>query len=657
MYFGADYYPEHWPEERWEEDVRLMKQLGLDVIRMGEFSWAKFEPRTGEFDFGWLDRAVELLADNGIKTILGTPTATPPAWIIEQSPEILPIDQEGRVRGFGGRHHDCQSNPIYHAHIDRLVRAMANHYKDNTHVIGWQTDNEYGNSHMDLCYCDSCQKGFHQWLEEKYGTIEALNQAWGTAFWSQTYDHFGQIPTPKITPNSHNPSLLLDWKRYCSDLVVEFQQIQIDIIREICPQQFHTHNFMGFHDKVDYFDLAKPLDFVSHDQYPVSFPTERPAAQQPETLAATLDLVRGFKQQSFWIMEQQAGPTGWQLIGRSPRPGQLRLWTAQTIAHGADTVVYFRWRTCSFGTEQYWHGILPHSGTPNRRYKELQRTISDLAPVMEACKGALPPAEAAILFDYGQNWALEIQPHHPELDYIDQITKYYNSFYEKNIPVNFINQSEDFSKYRLLVAPLLYLMDEELERKLGRYVENGGHLILTMRTGVKDETNICMTHRELPGNLGDLLGVEITDYDCLRDLDMSVSLDGEEFPCFKWCDIITPKGANIIATYTMDYYTGEPAITSNPYGDGIVYYVGTEPGAELMEALMKGVFENVGINLELADINAEATIRSNEGVDYLFVLNHEGADRSVNIPEGWEPVFSDVCSGILPPYGIAVYKR
>lgn len=237
-YFGADYYPEHWPSERWETDAKLMREMGLGLVRMGEFSWAKMEPAEGVFAFDWLDRAIGLLAGYGIRTLLGTPTA----WIIAENPEILPLDSQGQRQGFGGRHHDCQSNAAYREHIRRLVTAMAEHFKDNPHVIGWQIDNELGNSHEDLCYCDACRDGFQRWLKKKYGTITRLNQAWGTAFWSQDYDRFAQIPAPRAVPTRHNPSLLLDWARFCSDLVVDFNRFQVAIIRAIAPRQKITHN-------------------------------------------------------------------------------------------------------------------------------------------------------------------------------------------------------------------------------------------------------------------------------------------------------------------------------------------------------------------------------------------------------------------------------
>lgn len=652
--FGADYYPEHWPRERWEIDAKLMKEMGIDLVRMAEFSWTKMEPSLGKYNFGWLDEAIELLGSYGIKTVLCTPTPTPPAWIIEQNPEILPVDSMGITRGFGGRHHNCQSNPIYRAHIHRFVTAMAHHFKDNPNVIGWQIDNEFGNSHNDLCHCSSCRSSFQKWLADKYGDISNLNSRWGTAFWSQTYDKFEQVPTPMITPNSHNPSLLLDWKRFHSDLIVDFQQFQIDILRDICKDQFITHNLMGLFDLVDYFDLGQNLDFVCHDQYPMGFFDDPQPMKSLESMAAALDLMRGIKQQTFWIMEQQSGPTGWEILGRTPRPGQLGLWVAQTVARGADTVVFFRWRTCSFGTEEYWHGILPHSGIPGRRYEELKKTVSQLAPLMDQFEGALPESEVAILYSYEQNWAFEIQPHHPDLDYIDHTLKYYKALYDAQIPVDFVSDKADLSKYKLVIAPLQFLMSRQMEDKFIDYVRQGGRLVLTMRTGVKNMDNVCMTDRHLPGRLGDLLGIEIQDYDCLRAMDMGVELKGKTYRCEKWCDIITTTSAKVVATYTEDFYTGTPAITVSSYGDGEAYYIGTEPDEDLMSEIINLLVQASGISsLGHGPKGVELARRRTSEYDYIFALNHTNESQTLDIPDDWHPVLGDA---ELPPYGVAVFK-
>lgn len=666
-HFGVDYYPEHWPRERWELDAKLMKEAGIELVRLAEFAWAKMEPELGKYNFGWLSDAIEVMAKYGIKSVLGTPTPTPPMWIVEENPEILPVNLDGVRLGFGGRHHNCQSNEAYRNHIKRFVRVMAKHYHNNPHVIGWQIDNEFGNSHQNLCACDSCQMHFQQWLERKYGTVEQLNEQWGTVFWSQTYSRFDQIPAPLPTPNAHNPSLLLDWKRFCSDLIVDFQKFQLDILRTECPKQFITHNFMGFFDKTDYFDLAKDLDFISHDQYPMHFREDRIPLTQPHELAMALDLMRGTKQKAFWIMEQLAGPTGWEVLSSTPRPGQIRLWTYHSVAHGADTVVYFRWRTCLFGTEEYWHGILPHSGIPGRRYEEVRQTIEELAPVMEACKDGMPGAEVGIIYSYDQRWAFQIQPHHPELDYLDHLKGYYKVFHDGNVPVDLLSPDDDFSRYKLLVAPLLFLMTPELSVKLHDYVAKGGHLVLTMRTGVKEWNNTVIPET-LPGSLSDLLGIQIFDYDCLRQFEQSVrwtySNGGSaqiSEAARKWCDIITLSGAEALAAYELDFYKDTPAVTRNHYEKGMAYYTGTELGPRVMKALVEQILEDAGIKgLAPTPEGVEITRRRVKDGDYLFVLNHNGHAKVWHTPPGWEIVVgrSLLSANVLtmPAYGVAVFK-
>lgn len=658
VFFGADYYPEHWPRGRWATDIKLMKKMGLDVVRMAEFSWSKLEPAQGEYNFGWLDEIINMLADNGIKVVLGTPSAAPPAWIIQETPAIQPVDWQGRVRHFGGRHHDCQSNKEYRGHIQRYVTAFAQHFASNENVIGWQVDNELGNSHQDLCMCDSCTASFQNWLQQKYNSIAVLNEKWGTTFWSQGYQSFAQIQAPKITVVGYNPSALLDWKLFCSDLIVDFHKMQADILRKAAPDKFITHNLMGFADKVNYFDLAKDLDFASHDQYPGLFrrpgedgPTQIPA----HTLAAALDLMRATKNKPFWIMEQQAGITGWEVMGRQPRPGQLAMWAAQSVAHGADTIVFFRWRTCAMGTEQYWHGILPHSGIPGRHYNELQAFIQKFKPLMRQMQGAMPQPKVAIVFSYKQEYALQIQPHHPKLEYVQHLLCYYQAFYNKNIPVDFVSEQADLQQYDLVIAPLQYLVNEQLEHKYQAYVKAGGCLVLTMRTGVKDDTNLCQTEKPLPGNLGELLGLAVPEYDCLRDTDVTISLAGEVYTGQKWCDIISPTTAQTVAAYASEFYAGTPAVTCNAYGQGTAYYVGTEPDAALVARLVDE-WQSVLALAPLASTvpGVEICSRTKANTEYIFVINHNKQATPVALAPNWEPYFQGQ-TNVVPPYGVYVY--
>lgn len=660
IHFGVDYYPEHWDRTRWETDAKLMQEMGIQVVRMAEFSWHKLEPEEGRYDFTWLDDVISLLADYGIKTILGTPSAAPPAWMIQKHPDILPIDREGRVRGFGGRHHDCQSNPAYRSYIRKMVTNLAKQYGENENVIGWQVDNELGNSHQDLCTCDHCKNRFQTWLREKYHTTDQLNAAWGTAFWSQEYNNFSEIHTPRITVTGENPSAMLDWKRFCSDLIVDFAKEQADIIRKYAKDQFVTHNYMGFADKVDYYKLSEILDFVAHDQYPQGFYLEETPHEKNHVLAATLDVVRSYKNMPFWIMEQQSGITGWEVMGRAPAPGQLSLWALQSVAHGADAVVFFRWRTCAMGTEQYWHGILPHSGNPGRRYAELKDMIQTMSPIMEEIKGSMPKTEVGIVFSFDQDYAFTIQPHHKDLNYIHQVQKYYQAFYEQNIPVDFVQESGDFAKYRLLVAPLQYLMNPELEEKYISYVKNGGHLVLTMRTGVKDEHNLCMTDRELPGRLSEIAGIEVLDYDCLWDTEVEINYQDQVYKGVVWSDLmqLVSEHTKTMASYASEFYAGEPCVTAHPYGKGICYYIGTEPKEELMQALMEDICKQAEISALANKVTeVEFMTRENETSRYLFILNHSNESREYELPDTEYHMIKGETAGRISPYEVQILKK
>lgn len=658
LHFGVDYYPEHWERERWKVDAELMQKMGIQMVRMAEFSWHKLQPREDVFEFEWLDEVISLLGSYGIYTILGTPTAAPPAWMVHKNPQILPVDREGRTRGFGGRHHDCQSNPVYREYIRKLVTKMAQHYGENPWVVGWQVDNELGNSHQELCTCASCTQHFQRWLKQKYKEADILNKAWGTAFWSQEYNDFAEVCAPRITVTGENPSAMLDWKRFCSDLIVDFTREQTKILREYTKNQFITHNYMGFADKVDYYKLGELLDIVSHDQYPGGFYLEETPHEKNHVLAATLDVVRSYKNQPFWIMEQQSGITGWEVMGRAPAPGQLSAWALQAIAHGADAIVFFRWRTCAMGTEQYWHGILPHSGNPGRRYQELKDFVSAMNPVMERLQGSMPKPQVGIVFSFEQAYAFQIQPHHKDLSYTGQVQKYYRALYQQNIPVDFVPEQGDFGKYKLLVAPLQYLMSPNLEDKYMDYVRRGGHLVLTMRTGVKDVHNLCMTDQELPGRLSELAGIEVLDYDCLRDTKVEVLFEGQKMEAFIWSDLmrLAPQ-TKTLAAYASEFYAGEPCITEHSYGDGICYYVGTEPGERLLEALMKQICRKASVGQVCSsDTQVECVVRQKEGERFLFAINHSNQPKSFQAPDGYS-LLQGSQAGKLEAYEVQIFYK
>ena len=634
FYYGVDYYPEHWPEERWEKDARLMQEAGLNVVRLAEFAWSKLEPSEGHFDFAWLDCAITTLSAHGIKVVLGTPTASPPPWVMLSDPDMFIVREDGRRATFGNRREYCPTNANYRRHSARIVRAMAEHYRDNRQVIGWQIDNEFG----DRCYCPNCQRRFQEWLKERFGTLNAINERWGTIFWSHVYTNWSQIPLPWTTSGAPNPGLALDYARFMSAMYVGYQQEQVDILQEVCPQHFITHNFMGFkYDKINYFDLAEPLDLVSWDNYPRGFWHDDDP--QPALLALGHAAMWGLKRKNFWVMEAQSGITGWETMSSAPRPGEIRLWVYQGIAHGADGMVFFRWRSCRFGTEEYWHGILDHDAQLRRRYREVQQMGQELARIGATIAGTEIRAEVAIMHSYDCRFAFQIQPNRADFRYAELIAGYYRALFARNVPVDVISPTADLSVYKLVIVPALYVLTEEMAAHLRQYVEAGGVLIITARSGVKDDGNTVVA-MPLPGLLADLCGVEIEEYDLspaglANPLQFSAPIvTGGEATL--WYDILKPRTAAVMARYTQDYYTGKPAITSNDTGRGKAIYVGTIGDAALAQTVIDWTLELAAVRPILdTPAGVEATVRWQGQRRLLFLLNHNAETQRVTLDGAW----------------------
>ena len=638
MYYGADYYPEHWPEERWPEDVRLMKDAGFDVVRMAEFAWTRMEPREGEYEFDWLDRAIALLSEHGIKTVLGTPTAAPAAWLTRAYPECFLVEEHGLPLTYGSRRNYCPTNSIYREYSARIVTAMAKHYADNPHVIGWQIDNEFGHR----CYCETCQRGFQEWLKAKYGSLEALNQAWGTDFWSHIYSAWQEIPLPWATTGLHNPSLALDYRRFMSDTYVEYQGLQIEILRPLTPNKFITHNLMGFgYPNLNCFHLAQDLDLVCWDNYPRF-------RGQPDLAACALshDTMRGLKDASFWVMEEQSGPAGNVIVHSTPRPGEIPFWAWQAIAHGADGIVYFRWRTCRFGSEEYWHGILDHDGVPRRRYREVADMGVTLRRIGAAIEGSRVETPAAMLLSYDSRFAFQNQPNNPDLSYRALFTSFYRALWKRNIGVNVVSPEADLAEYKLVIAPALYILGWEMAHQLREYVAQGGTLITSCRSGVMDEHNVVVD-QALPGLLAEVCGVEVDEYDS-RDPGDTASLvaaerlGGGTFSAQAWIDVLEPRGATVLAHYGSDYFAERAAVTMHRFGQGQAIYVGTVPGQSFVDRLVAWLCEQRQIAAPLAcPDGVEVTVRGSEDAQFLFILNGTDQKQATDVGDGW----SDLVTG------------
>ncbi|MGB8252727.1 MAG: beta-galactosidase, partial [Anaerolineaceae bacterium] len=589
FYFGADYYPEHWPVERWPIDAKMMAEAGFNVVRLAEFAWAKLEPTEGHFEFDWLDRAIACLADQSIQVVLGTPTASAPPWVMGKQNDLYLVDQNGARQTYGLRREYCPSNPLYHRHTELIVNHMAEHYKDNLAVIGWQIDNEFG----DRCYCEICRGKFHDWLKNRYQTLENLNEKWGTIFWSHVYTDWSQIPIPLSTSRSANPGLGLDYRRFMSDTYRYYQKLQIDIIRRHCPGQFITHNLMGFkYTQLNYFDMASDLDIVSWDDY-LRMQWDMQAEVDPAKAALNHDAMRGLKKQNFWVMEQQSGGGGWEEVAVPPKPGELRLWTYQSIAHGADAIVYFRWRTCRTGTEQFWYGILDHHGIPGRRYAETAQTGKELQKLGEVIVGSQIRSAVAIMQSYDSRFAFQVQPNNPRFGYEKHIQDIYRSFYNHHISVDIISEKDALTGYKVVIVPAMYILTKETVTNLEKFATSGGIVVFTPRTGVKDESN-TIVDMKLPGLVARMAGVEVEE-----SISMPLDKDGQirfglpnleaEFPAAVWADVLKPTTAKVVACYANDYYADQPAVTMNPYQAGRVIYIGTMGNAAFYDAITEWI--------------------------------------------------------------------
>lgn len=619
MKVGVDYYPEHWEREIWEEDAARMQAAGITVVRLAEFAWSRLEPSEGRFDFAWLDDAIDTLGRHGIQIVIGTPTATPPNWLVAKCPDVLPLDNKRQPVYPGVRLHRCYNSPSLRSYTEVIVEKLTGHYGKNPYVIGWQTDNEMiaNDSHSDAAISD-----FRLWLQKKYGDLPTLNRELGTVVWSGEYTDWAQVTTPLGGSSFLNPSYLLDYQRFCSDSVADFNRFQARIIRKNCPGQFVTHNLWGYPVVNDYYDLFDSMDFASVDYYP-STDLANDSKSRIYHGALTLDLTRGIKRKNFWVMEQLSGTPGcWHPMSRMPSPGMIRAYAWQSVARGADAVVQFRWRTARVGAEQFWHGLHDHHGKPGRRFRDFVRFSEEVREMSPLLDGTTVTNDVAMLFSHEQLNALKIQPQSDGFDYLGNFKQIHRAFVRLGIGTDVIDWTADFAKYRLVVAPFLFLESQEVIDRLIDYVSSGGTVILTTRSGVKNMQNVCLP-TQLPGALGNVAGVVVEEYDPVGHDVQAVTLNGKmEAACSQWCDILVPTTADTIAVYSSDFFAGRTAITRNSFGQGTAYYLGTILDDGGYGALISGIARDVGLKvLDNLPSGVELSVRSGNGKRLMFVLN------------------------------------
>lgn len=627
MYMGVDYYPEHWPAEMIDEDIKRMKDMGVNMVRIGEFAWHLMEAKEGVFDFSFFDMVIEKLKHADIEIMFGTPTATFPAWLAKKHPDILSQDEAQNPHVFGGRRQYCYNSDAYMEYSLRIVDALVKHYKDEPAIVSWQVDNEFGHEGSDMCYCETCHSKFQAYLEQKYTTIDKLNEVYGTIFWGQTYNEFSEIPIPRKTITVHNPALQLDWARFRSDSLNGFAKTHTALVKEIRgPHQTVTTNVSGgFFDK--WFDHEKNLedmDFVSYDNYPVWGGLREPLS--PADIAMTLDFNRGLLNQNFWIVEQLIGAQGHDVIGYLPRPNQSKLWSNQAFAHGCNNMLFFRWRGMNRGAEQFCYGILDHDNELGRKYKEAQEIISG-ARANEDLLNAEIKNKVAVLYDFDNAWSWKFQRQSSVFDYTRELMRLYRPFHDLNVAMDVVPNTRDISVYDVVLLPAQQIIDDALAQKLKAFTKAGGTVVFSFRTGIRDRDNNLHFNQKLPGKIHDLLGVKLGEIESLQEgqivkVDGKGRFKGAYGECSVWRDLLIPETAEVLAEYEDHLDLPKTCMTVNTYGEGKAYYVGGGVTNNLMRQLAVEIAKDKGID----------TINSPEGVEVVrrvtmsgkkqFILNH-----------------------------------
>jgi len=545
MRLGVCYYPEHWPEQKWSDDAHQMAAIGLSCVRIGEFAWAKFEPEPGQYDWEWFDRAIQTLHGAGLGIILGTPTATPPKWLIDQHPDILAVDEHGRVRGFGSRRHYCFSSETYRHECRRIVTEMVKRYGDHPGIVMWQTDNEYGCHDTVESYSENARIAFRLWLQNRYGSINNLNDAWGTIFWSQTYRSFDEIELPTGMVTEANPSHRLDFQRFSSDQVVSFNRDQVEIIRRHSPGREITHNFMGAFTAFDHHKVGADLDIATWDSYPLGFldlsPTPEDVKQvwlrqgHPDFQAFHHDLYRGCSRK-WGVMEQQPGPVNWAPYNPAPLPGMVRLWSLEAIAHGADLVSWFRWRQLPFAQEHMHAGLQRPDGEPAPAYAEVSNVADD---VQKLTSEKTSRGDVALIFDYEGQWAHKIQPQGRGMDLLRQSFEAYMALRQAGVNIDILPQTADVSGYRMVVLAGLPVVSDDLVDRLRK---SKADIVILPRTGSKTG-DFHIPANLPPGPLQKIFPVKVTRVESLRpSVSETIAWRGERLSVINWRENVETSG-------------------------------------------------------------------------------------------------------------------
>ena len=662
--YGGDYNPEQWPEEIWEEDMRLFKLAHIDEVTLNVFSWAALQPDENTYDFSKLDKIMDMAKANDLKVCLATSTAAHPAWMARKYPDILRTEHNGMRRKFGSRHNSCPNSPTYRKYSVALAGKIAERYKDYDNIVAWHISNEYGG----FCYCENCEKAFRSWLKEKYGTIDELNRAWNMSFWGHTLYDFDDVVVPDMRSEeflwdgvirTNFQGISLDYCRFNSDSMLECFRLEYDAVKKYTPDIPVTTNLMGTYKILDYQKWAKYMDFVSWDNYP-SYDAV------PEQASMAHDLMRGLKQgKPFALMEQTPSVSNWHIYCKLKRPGVMRLWSYQAMAHGADTIMFFQMRRSIGACEKYHGAVIDHVGTENTRvFRELTALGEELVKIGDRTLGARADSKVAIVFDWDNWWAAEYSAGPSKLiDYYKEVFGYYKALNDRNISVDLVSVTDDYSDYKFVIAPLLYMCKDGFDEKIRQFVKNGGSFLTTYFSGYVEDHDLVVTGG-YPGRLKDILGIWVEESDALPETESnSFTYRGKTYSAGVLCDLLHLQGAEGLSFYESDFYAGMPVLTRNQFGKGTAYYVATRSEGAFYKEFLGEICEELGV-APVAETpeGVEATLRENEKGSFLFLLNHNDTVAAVVLEKDGTDLLTEKeykagDSIALEKYGVAIIYR
>ncbi|SIS74799.1 beta-galactosidase [Alicyclobacillus vulcanalis] len=667
---GGDYNPDQWlayPDVL-ERDMELMREAKWNVVSLGIFSWVSLEPEEGVFTFDWLDEAVERLTNAGVRILLATPSGARPAWMSAKYPEVLRVAPDGRRNLHGGRHNHCYTSPVYREKVRIINQKLAERYAHHPGVIGWHVSNEYGGE----CHCPLCQQAFREWLKRKYQTLDALNHAWWTPFWSHTYTDWSQIESPMPHGEMSIHGLNLDWKRFVTHQTVDFCRHEMAPLKEVNPKLPVTTNFMGTYPGLNYWRFRDVLDIISWDSYP-RWHTHETLEPEAVHTAMVHDLNRSILKKPFLLMESTPSVTNWQAVSKQKRPGVHTLVSLQAVAHGADSVQYFQWRKSRGSCEKFHGAVVDHVGHANTRVFRDVQAVGEMLERLAPVAGAEVQADAAVIFDWENRWALEDAkgPRNVGLHYEETVVRHYAALWRMGVPMDVIDEEQPLDGYKLVVAPMLYMVRPGVAERMKAFVEAGGTLVLTYWSGIVDENDLVFLGG-FPGPLRELAGVWAEEIDALYDGERvpvsaaqgnPLGLAGR-YEARELCEVIHLEGAEPIALYDGEYYAGMPAATVHRVGNGTVYYVAARLDQGFMNEFFSRVADQVqlrrALDAELPD-GVSAMVRSGDGVEYVFLMNFTPAPREVKLDgKTYTPLFGEAPNAgmvRLSGYGVSVLER